>query len=176
MRKLLLASVTILFSCNAFAADPTEPVKKVMDITVKNWSGEADDWKYIFDEDLLSTLFSKEFIKQYREASKKPASEVESGDKGDPFGYDVVTNSQDGCPLQDVAITAAPPKDGVSDVTVKFKLWACMDEAEMKASVDQVNFDVVEEDGKPVINDIHRVGDDGRDSLLQEMANIIKGE
>ncbi|SCX27901.1 hypothetical protein DSM25558_4326 [Agrobacterium sp. DSM 25558] len=177
MRKILLATAaTLLFSCNAFAADPTEPVKKVMDITVKNWSGEADDWKYIFDEDLLTTLFSKQFVTQYREASKKPASDVENSDKGDPFGYDVVTNSQDGCPLQDVTIVPTPPKDGVTDVTVKFKLWACMDEAEMKATVDQVNFDVVEEDGKPVINDIHRVGDEGRDSLLQEMANIIKGE
>ena len=176
MRKILLATAAILFSCNAFAADPVEPVKKVMDITVKNWSGEADDWKYILDEDLLTTLFSKEFAAQYREASKKPAYEAENGDKGDPFGYDVITNSQDGCPLQDVEIAAAPPKDGVSDVTVKFKLWACMDEAEMKASVDQVNFDVITEDGKPVIKDIHRVGDEGRDSLLQEMANIIKGE
>ncbi len=176
MRKFLLATAAILIATTASAADPAEPVKKVMDITVKNWSGEADDWKYIFDEDLLTTLFSKAFVAQYREASKKPASDVESGDKGDPFGYDVVTNSQDGCPLQDVTITPAPPKDGVTDVTVKFKLWACMDEAEMKATVDQVNFDVIEEDGRPVINDIHRVGDEGRDSLLQEMTNIIKGE
>lgn len=176
MQKVLLAIAAIFISSNAFAADPAEPVKKVMDITVKNWSGEADDWKYIFDEDLLTTLFSKAFIAQYREASKKPAYEAQAGEKGDPFGYDVVTNSQDGCPLQDVNISAAPPKDGVSDVTVKFKLWACMDEAEMKATVDQVNFDVIEEDGKPVINDIHRVGDEGRDSVLQEMANIIKGE
>ncbi|TBN08476.1 hypothetical protein EYC79_21805 [Agrobacterium cavarae] len=172
----MLAIAALFVSSSAFAADPTEPVKKVMDITVKNWSGEADDWKYIFDEDLLTTLFSKAFIAQYREASKKPAYEAAAGEKGDPFGYDVVTNSQDGCPLQDVNISAAPPKDGVSDVTVKFKLWACMDEAEMKATVDQVNFDVIEEDGKPVINDIHRVGDEGRDSVQQEMANIIKGE
>lgn len=176
MQKILLAIAAMFISSSAFAADPTEPVKKVMDITVKNWSGEADDWKYIFDEDLLTTLFSKSFIAQYREASKKPAYEAESGEKGDPFGYDVVTNSQDGCPLQDVNISAAPPKDGVSDVTVKFKLWACMDEAEMKKTVDQVNFDVIEEDGKPVINDIHRVGDEGRDSLQQEMTTIIKGE
>lgn len=176
MRKFLLATAAILLSTHAFATDPTEPVKKVMDITVKNWSGEAQDWKYIFDEDLLNTLFSKAFAAQYREASKKPASEVESGEKGDPFGYDVVTNSQDGCPLQDVTITPAPAKDGLTSVNVKFKLWACMDEAEMKASVDQVDFDVIEEDGKPVISDIHRVGDEGRDSLVQEMTNIIKGE
>lgn len=176
MQKYLLATFAVFLSSAAFAADPTQPVKTVMDITVKNWAGDQNEWKYIFDEDLLSTLFSKNFAKEYREASKKPAYEAQAGEKGDPFGYDVVTNSQDGCPLQDVKIAAAPPKDGVSDVTVTFKLWACMDEAEMKETVDQVNFDVIEEDGKPVINDIHRVGDDGRDSLVQEMANIIKGE
>lgn len=46
----------------------------------------------------------------------------------------------------------------------------------MKATVDEVNFDVIEEDGRPVINDIHRVGDEGTDSLREEMATIIKGE
>ena len=45
----------------------------------------------------------------------------------------------------------------------------------MKATVDQVNFDVIEEDGKPVINDIHRVGDEGRDSVQQEMAKHHQG-
>ena len=30
--------------------------------------------------------------------------------------------------------------------------------------------------GRPVISDIHRVGDEGRDSLREEMATIIKGE
>lgn len=109
-------------------------------------------------------------------ASKKPAYEAESGETGDPFGYDVVTNSQDGCPLVDVSVTPGEVKDGVTDVTAKFKLWACMDEAEMKATVDEVHFDVIEENGQPVISDIHRVGDEGRDSLRAEMAAIIKGE
>ncbi|MDS7597339.1 hypothetical protein [Agrobacterium tumefaciens] len=176
MRTTFIATAAIFMSSSAFAASPTEPVQKIMDITVKNWSGEAEDWKYIFDEDMLAGLFSKEFVAQYREASKKPAYEAESGTTGDPFGYDVVTNSQDGCPLQDVSVEAAPAKDGVTSVTAKFKLWACMDEAEMKATVDEVGFDVIEEDGRPVINDIHRVGDEGRDSLREEMATIIKGE
>ena len=176
MRTFLLSTAVILFSTAAFAADPVEPVRKVMDVTVKNWSGAAEDWKYIFDEDMLSSLFSKAFVEQYREAAKKPAYEAESGKTGDPFGYDVVTNSQDGCPIQDLAIDAAPSKDGMSDVTAKFKLWTCMDEAEMKAMVDEVHFDVIEEGGKPVIDDIHRVGDEGRDSLRKEMADLIKGE
>ncbi len=176
MRTILLLTAAILFSHSALAAGPADPVRKVMDITVKNWSGEADNWKYIFDEDMLTSLFSRDFVAQYREASRKPASEAENGATGDPFGYDVVTNSQDGCPLQDVSVTAGAVKDGVTDVTAQFKLWACMDEAEMKATVDEVHFDVVEEDGRSVISDIHRVGDEGTDSLREEMANIIKGE
>lgn len=176
MRKILLLTAAVLFSHSALAAGPADPVQKVMDITVKNWSGDAENWKYIFDEDMLTSLFSKDFVTQYREASKKPAYEAESGEKGDPFGYDVVTNSQDGCPLQEVSVTPGAVKDGVTDVTAKFKLWACMDEAEIKATVDEVHFDVIEEDGRPVISDIHRVGDEGRDSLREEMANIIKGE
>ena len=166
MRNILLLTAAVLFSHSALAAGPADPVQKVMDITVKNWSGEAENWKYVFDEDMLTSLFSKDFVAQYRE----------SGETGDPFGYDVVTNSQDGCPLADVSVTPGAVKDGVTDVTAKFKLWACMDEAEMKATVDEVHFDVVEENGRPVISDIHRVGDEGRDSLREEMANIIKGE
>ncbi len=72
---------------------------------------------------------------------------------------------------------AAPPKDGVSERHRQVQALGLHGmKAEMKATVDQVNFDVIEEDGKPVINDIHRVGDEGRDSVQQEMANIIKGE
>lgn len=176
MRTFLLTIAAFSISTAAFAADPAEPVRKVMDVTVKNWSGTAEDWKYLFDEDMLTSLFSKGFVDQYREASRKPAYEAESGKTGDPFGYDVVTNSQDGCPIQDLAVDAAPAKDGKSDVTAKFKLWACMDEAEMKAMVDEVHFDVIEESGNPVIDDIHRVGDEGRDSLRKEMADLIKGD
>ena len=54
MRKILLLSAAALFSHAALAAGPTDPVQKVMDITVKNWSGDAENWKYIFDEDMLT--------------------------------------------------------------------------------------------------------------------------
>jgi hypothetical protein len=176
MRKFLLTSFAFLLSAPAFAADPVAPVKQIMDITVKNWSGEAEEWKYIFDEDLLKSVFSSQFADAYREAAKKPAYDAENDEPGDPFGYDVVTNSQDGCPIEDLSIKSEPLKDGVTDVAVTFKLWNCMDDAEMKAMVNEIHFDVKDEDGKPVISDIHRVGEDGRDSVLEEMAGIAKGE
>ncbi|WP_313616987.1 hypothetical protein [Agrobacterium sp.] len=177
MRHFLTAISIFLASTSAFAADATVPVRQIMDITVKNWSGEQEEWKYIFDEDMLTSVFSKHFADTYRQAAKKPAYDTENNEPGDPFGYDVVTSSQDGCPIQDLAIAPGTPKDDrVSDVKVSFKLWSCMDEAEMKAMVNEVHFDVIEENGKPVIDDIHRVGDDGTDSLLVEMDGIIKGE
>ena len=79
MRNILLLTAAVLFSHSALAAGPADPVQKVMDITVKNWSGDAENWKYIFDEDMLTSLFSKDFVAQYHEASKKPAYEAESG-------------------------------------------------------------------------------------------------
>lgn len=176
MRTFFTATFIFLATSTAFAADATAPVRQIMDITVKNWSGEQEEWKYIFDEDMLTSLFSKQFAQTYREAAKKPAYDTENNEPGDPFGYDVVTSSQDGCPIQELAITPGTSKDGVTDVKVTFKLWSCMDEAEMKSMVNEVNFDVVDEDGKPVISDIHRVGDDGTDSLVVEMDGIIKGE
>lgn len=71
MRNILLLTAAVLFSHSALAVGPADPVQKVMDITVKNWSGDAENWKYIFDEDMLTSLFSKDFVAQYREASKK---------------------------------------------------------------------------------------------------------
>ncbi|MDZ7926110.1 MAG: hypothetical protein U5L46_02865 [Agrobacterium sp.] len=124
-----------------------------MDITVKNWSGDAENWKYIFDEDLLTTLFSKEFVAQYREASKKPAYEAESGSTGDPFGYPIVGDQlADGCPLEDSRLPRWR-KDGGRGGGRQFKLRALADEAEMKATVDEVVFDVREEGGQPLISD-----------------------
>ena len=39
-----------------------------------------------------------------------------------------------------------------------------------------VLFDVIEEDGRPVIDDIHRVVENERDSVIEEMESIAKGE
>jgi hypothetical protein len=39
-----------------------------------------------------------------------------------------------------------------------------------------VHFDVIDEGGKPVIDDIHRVADGESDSVVEEMQSIAKGE
>ncbi|WP_117195668.1 hypothetical protein [Rhizobium terrae] len=176
MRTLPLAIAFSLLSTFASAADATDPVKEVMKVTEDNWNTVDSEWKYIFDADPLSRLFSKKFQSAYAEAAKHPAYDTENNQPGDPFGYDVVTSSQDGCPLKEIAIVPSPGKNGMTDVKVTFKMWTCIDEAEVKDSVNELHFDVIQEGGKPVIDDIHRVVDNERDSVIEEMQSIAKGE
>jgi len=176
MRILPLALALSLVSTMLLAADATDPVKEVMKVTEDNWNSNESDWKFIFDKEPLARLFSKRFQAAYAEASKHPAYDTENNEPGDPFGYDVITSSQDGCPLKDIAINPAPAANGMTDVTVTFKMWTCIDEAEVKDSTSEVHFDVIEEDGRPVIDDIHRVVEDERDSVIEEMESIAKGE
>jgi hypothetical protein len=176
MRSLLLVLALSLSSTVSLAADASEPVKEVMRITEDNWSSGNGELKSIFDAAPLARLFSSRFRSAYAEASKHPAYETENDGPGDPFGYDVVTASQDGCPLQDVNIAPAPVVGTKIDVTVTFKLWTCVDEPDLKDGLNEVRFDIVEEDGRPVIDDIHRVADGESDSLIEEMQAIAKGE
>ncbi|MGK9054288.1 hypothetical protein [Xaviernesmea oryzae] len=176
MRTLPLAIAFSLLSTFAAAADATDPVRQVMKITEDNWNTVDSEWKYIFDPDPLARLFSKRFQAAYAEAAKHPAYETENNQPGDPFGYDVITSSQDGCPLQEVKMNSGAGAGGMTDVTVTFKMWTCVDEADVKDSVSEVHFDVIDEDGKPVIDDIHRVADGERDSVIEEMQSIAKGE
>lgn len=83
-----------------------------------------------------------------------------------------MTASQDGCPLEDVVIDTESGQGEVSDVKVTFKLWRCLDQAELRESVNEVHFDVVTEDGRCVIDDIHRVSAEERDSVFAEMGQL----
>jgi hypothetical protein len=176
MRTLPLVLAFSFISVAALAADATDPVNEVMKVTIDNWNSADSDWKSFFDAEPLARLFSKKFQLAYADAAKHPAYETENNAPGDPFGYDVVTSSQDGCPLKDVKTVSAPGANGITDVTVTFKAWTCVDEAEVKDGVNEVHFDVIQEGGKPVIDDIHRVTDGERDSLVEEMQSIAKGE
>ena len=176
MRTIPLAALLALTANFAFATEATDPVKEVMKITEENWDTVDSEWKFIFDADPLSRLFSKEFREAYAEASKKPAYDTENGAPGDPFGYDVITASQDGCPLSDVQIGTPAPQGSITDVKVTFKAWTCIEEPEIRDSVNEVHFDIVTEDGRPVIADIHHVAEGERDSVMDEMRLLAKGE
>lgn len=172
MRILFISVAFSLLTSVAMAAEPTDPVRRVMDVTVANWGNAESEWSYIFDPEPLQQLFSRQFQAAFRDASKRPAYETDDGGPGDPFGYDVVTASQDGCPLEDVAVNAGPEQGGLTKVKVTFKLWRCLDQPELRDSVNEVQFDVVSEDGRFVIDDIHRVSDGDQDSVLAEMRQL----
>jgi hypothetical protein len=162
--KRLAFSLLIAFSpLAALAQSATDPVNRVMDVAKARWEstdGPAPDYFDGLDED-----FSADFAATYREAAKYPA--YEGGDS--PFDYDVITSSQDGCPLKDVTVSPAGEKDGVTLIAVSFKLWTCAPDAESKTKVNELQFDVITEDGKPVIADVHRLSEGKWDTLVGEM-------
>lgn len=171
MYKALAAVLFLLVGSPAFAADPQTPVKSVMDLAVALWNDDPKvEGQDYFDKSRLDTLYAKSFADAYRDAAKHPIYDEASG----PFGYDVITNGQDGCPLKEVNLTTGVETAGVTDVKVTFKLMTCYDDDPNKDAISEVHFDVVTEGGKPVIADIHRVTDGKPDSLLKEMQDIAK--
>ena len=100
--------------------------------------------------------------------------DLRAGEGDSPFDYDVITSSQDGCPLRDVIVSPEGDKGGVSVVAVRFRLWACSSDAESQAKINELKFDVVTEGGKPVIADIHRLQDGRWDTLVGEMEETVR--
>ena len=169
--KLFALALTLtasLLPAAAFAQSAADPVNRIMDIAKARWQsteGMTPDYFDGLDED-----FTKAFAATYREAAKYPAY-----DEGDsPFDYDVITSSQDGCPLKDVTVSPQGEKDGVTVVDVSFKLWTCAPDAESQARVNEVRFDVVTENGHLLIADIHRLSEGKWDTLVGEMKENIE--
>jgi hypothetical protein len=169
MKLLLALGLSIGLSTAAFAAGPDEPVKAIMDLATQLWSDNPPADKDYFDKDHIG-LFSKEFVTLYRDVEKYPIYEGGSN----PFGYDVVTSSQDGCPLKDVSIAPGPETSGTTDVKVTFKLMSCYPDDPGRDAVSEVHFKVVSQDGKPVIADIDRIVEGKPVSLVTEMKEIVK--
>lgn len=176
MRTVVLASFLCFSSCLAsgvaLAGDPAVPVREVMDATTTNWQEGDHEFQDLFDEPRLGRLYSKDFVEKYRAAAKFPAYDEGTS----PFDYDVIVNGQDGCPLQDTAIAVKGPKDGATEVDATFKNMSCAGTEPEYQKVSTVKFLVVEEGGKPVIDDILTENfDDGNFSSLKGiMVEIAK--
>ncbi len=80
--------------------------------------------------------------------------------------------------LQDLAYTPKPGADGATEVVVTFKKATCMDDGSDKQAVTTVRFQVIDEGGNPVIDDVITQGDPGQppNSLKNTMVQIAKGE
>ena len=168
MKFLAIALTAALFPVAAHAESAADPVHRIMKVAEVRWATMEGDTPGYFDN--LDRDFSKEFATIYREAEKYPVY----GEGGSPFGYDVITNSQDGCPLKDVTITSGAETAGTTDVKVTFKLMSCFADDPGKDALSEVHFKVVTEDGKSVISDIDRIIDGKPVSLVAEMKDIVK--
>lgn len=174
--KYVLAFLLGLSPLPSMAADATQPVKIIMDLAQKTWlPGASSDANY-FDNTYIKN-FSQEFAAQFHEAEKHPAYDTDTG-VGYPFEYDVIVGGQDSCELKDIKIAAGEAVDGNTPIEVTFNNKSCMEGEEAK-DLTHLTFVVTEENGKQVIDDILREGDDSQEatnSLRDEMDRIIEGQ
>lgn len=170
---LLFTVLQISFGTSvALAADAAAPVKAIMDATVSNWAGGDSDWQDIFDDSKLKDFYSKDFAAKYQAAAQFPAADE---DGISPFDYDVIVNAQDACPLEDMKVAAQPPKDNVTEVLATFKKSICMGSDADYQKTTTVRFEVIQEGGKPVIDDIITIDDSGNPSALKSvMQDLVK--
>jgi hypothetical protein len=168
MKFLAIAVTATLLPLAAHAGSAIDPVTRIMKVAEARWATTEGGTADYFDN--LDRDFSKDFAAVYREASKYPA--YDGGDS--PFDYDVITSSQDGCPLKDMKISPEGEKGGISIIAASFRLMACAPDAESQAVISELKFDVVTEDGKPVIADVHRFSEGKWNTLLGEMKEGIE--
>ena len=170
---LVFTLLQFSFGANmALAADATAPVKIIMDATVSNWAGGDSDWQDIFDDSKLKDLYSKDFAAKYEAAAQFPAADE---DGISPFDYDVIVNAQDACPLEDMKLTGQPPKGDVTEVLATFKKATCMGSDADYQKTTTVRFEVIQEAGRPVIDDIITIDDNGNPSSLKSvMQDLVK--
>ena len=175
MFRTSLAAAFLFVSAAAQAADATEPVREIMAVVTANWQAAGTDTDtppdYVdyFNDGLLGRLYSRDFVAKYREAAQYPAYEGGTS----PFGYDVIAMGQDGCTIKDLAIAAEAPAGGKVPVTATFDNTHCFDGLSENLKPAKVTFEMMEEDGRPVIDDILRHYEDGDLSLKDEMAEIV---
>jgi hypothetical protein len=176
MLRSSLVALVLLLPASGFAADAMAPVNEIMAAVSSNWQSlgsETDtppEYRDYFSDDFLARIYSKDFVSTYNEAAKYPAYE----EGGSPFDYDVIAMGQDGCPLKDLKTEAAPAVAGVTSITATFDNTHCFGDRAPDWKPATVMFNVVEENGRPVIDDILRQFDFEVLSLKAEMRDIAK--
>lgn len=179
MKRFALVIIAGMAACaapNAAMADALQPVNEIMTVALLAWSDNPPEDTDYFSDARLAGNYSAAFVAAYRAAQKFPAYEMEAGETaGYPFDYDVITNSQDGCPLKDIKAEALPENAGVTAVKVTFRLWDCAEDEAQRKEINELRFEVINEDGKPVISDIKHTADGEVQSLMSDMLEIAKG-
>lgn len=167
----LLAAVMVLPG-QVLAADATAPVRDIMAAAEANWAENPGDYQDYFSDKRLATLYSAEFAALYRKAADTPAAK----EMGSPFDWDVIVNGQDGCPLKNLSIEAAKPEGGVTRVTAKFQGLTCFGTDPEYQTYSETYFNVIEEKGRPVIDDIQTPMENELLSIRNEMTAQISSQ
>lgn len=146
----LAASLVLGVAAPALAADTVAPVREVMQVTESNWSEVASAPEELFTTDRLERLFSRSFRDLYARAMQDEFAR----EAGTPFDYDPIVDAQDGCPLENLTITPKPAEDGKAVVVARFQFQSCSGEGPESQAYSETWFEMVDEDGRAVIDDI----------------------
>jgi hypothetical protein len=179
---LLLSGAPLLTTPALADAAGLIPVKAIMDLAVDNAKAQlapisgdeqtapAPDY---FDADHIK-YFTAKFQALYRKAAKH-ASDAADGDFEGLFDYDWITASQEYCPILDYRLEARPAKGKLSEFVVTFKPYGC---AEMGNDdrVRTLTFQVVNDKGRPLINDILWQFDGDQGSATGDLKDSLDDE
>jgi hypothetical protein len=145
---LVLASPALAAAQNA---TPIDTVRKVM--TLELWalsSASLDAEINPFGEASLAENFTPEFADAYNAVIQRMEERNEPLIDGD-----LILNSQEYCPLKELALEERPQDAGRAEVAVSFKSSWCYPEAgeEIASRVTEAVFTLVERDGRWLIDD-----------------------
>lgn len=133
---------------SAAAFDPEAPVKEILSIAQNNFSvpftGVTIDY---FAEGRLERIYSKDLIGFYKRAIKTEAARQMGGRAPD---FDILTGTQDACPLENITLKTDRPFESSWDVSVTYQYQVCWG----NPALAKTDFIIIEEGGQPVIDDI----------------------
>lgn len=150
------------------AADMAAPVRAVIAAAEANWADPPQDFQDYFSEERLASLYSADLAARYRKAADTPFAR----EMGTPLDWDVVVNAQDGCPLKDVTVAQAGQEGAATRIVARFRALTCFGTDAEYQGFQEAHFLVVEEGGRPVIDDIVTPLDGEAQSLKAQLDAI----
>lgn len=163
-----LAALVLGTATAALAADMAAPVRALMTAAEANWADPPQDYQDYFSDERLASLYSADLAARYRKAADTPFAK----EMGTPLDWDVVVNGQDGCPLKEISVAASGQERGATRVVARFRGLTCFGPDAEYQGFQEAHFLVVEEGGRPVIDDIVTPMDGEPQSLKAQLDAI----
>lgn len=168
--RMIALLMLMTASYPALAESPEDPARQIMEIADARWS-DSEFIPAYFSKKTLERDFSRRFVEIYSRASRA------AGEDGvqTPLDFDIITGAttDGGCTLADIEVKTETSTESLTTVLARFRASACADEGSPEQqAISQVRFDVIVEDGRPVIADIHRLADGNWDSLVAVLERL----